>query len=317
MNAAAYYFTNAMESETSVIARGLRRRDPDLLDHLIEQYQHRLLRYLLYLSGNRELAEDLFQETWIRVLERGHQYDGKHEFSTWLYAVARNLTLDYLRKRNPVSLDALMEDEDQAPFEPADSRPPAWEVVQQHEHAERINAALISIPTEYREAVVLRFQEGLALDEIASVTGAPLGTVKSRLSRAREALRGANAALLVLDSSEMGVEEDRSLAEEIRSLEIPWILALNKCDLAPDAAIPEWAEGCAANCRVSALTGDGIAALEAALGRVVLHGAAIDAAQPMIMHLHQKDSLRRASECVRRFLDGAAENVSPEFLAIE
>jgi RNA polymerase sigma-70 factor, ECF subfamily len=183
MNAAAYYFTNAMESETSVIARGLRRRDPDLLDHLIEQYQHRLLRYLLYLSGNRELAEDLFQETWIRVLERGHQYDGKHEFSTWLYAVARNLTLDYLRKRNPVSLDALMEDEDQAPFEPADSRPAAWEVVQQHEHAERINAALIGIPTEYRETVVLRFQEGMALDEIAAVTGAPLGTVKSRLYR--------------------------------------------------------------------------------------------------------------------------------------
>jgi RNA polymerase sigma-70 factor (ECF subfamily) len=183
MNAAAYYLTNAMESETSVIARGLRRRDPDLLDHLIEQYQHRLLRYLMHLSGNRELAEDLFQETWIRVLERGHQYDGKHEFSAWLYAVARNLTLDYLRKRNPVSLDALMEDEDQAPFEPADSRPAAWEVVQQHEHAERINAALISIPPEYRETVVLRFQEGMALDEIAAVTGAPLGTVKSRLYR--------------------------------------------------------------------------------------------------------------------------------------
>jgi RNA polymerase sigma-70 factor (ECF subfamily) len=73
MNAAAHYFTNLMESETSAIARGLRRRDPDLLDHLIEQYQHRLLRYLIYLSGNRELAEDLFQETWIRVLERGHQ----------------------------------------------------------------------------------------------------------------------------------------------------------------------------------------------------------------------------------------------------
>ena len=61
MNAAAHYFMNAMESEASAIARGLRRRDPDLLDRLIEQYQHRLLRYLVYLSGNRELAEDLFQ----------------------------------------------------------------------------------------------------------------------------------------------------------------------------------------------------------------------------------------------------------------
>jgi RNA polymerase sigma-70 factor (ECF subfamily) len=183
MNAIAYWFVNAMESEASAIARGLRRRDPDLLDRLIEQYQHRLLRYLVYLSGNRELAEDLFQETWIRVLERGHQYDGEHEFSTWLYAVARNLTIDYLRKKSPLSLDGLMEDEEHAPLEPADTRPMAWEVVQQHEQSERISAALVSIPAEYRETVVLRFQEGLALDEIATITGTKLGTVKSRLYR--------------------------------------------------------------------------------------------------------------------------------------
>lgn len=177
MNAAAHYFMNAMESEASAIARGLRRRDPELLDRLIEQYQHRLLRYLVYLAGNRELAEDLFQETWIRVLERGHQYDGKHEFSTWLYAVARNLTIDYLRKKSPLSLNGLMEDEEHAPLEPADTRPLAWEVVQQHQQAERISEALVSIPAEYRETVVLRFQEELALDEIAEITGAPLGTV--------------------------------------------------------------------------------------------------------------------------------------------
>src|SRR5579864_6414989 len=185
MNATVYYFVNAMEPEASAIARGLRRRDPDLLDRLIEQYQHRLLRYLVYLCGNRELAEDLFQETWIRVLERGHQYDGKHEFSTWLYAVARNLTLDYLRRKSAVSLDGLLRDDDEErpALEPADTRPMAWEIVAQHEQAERINAALISIPAEYREAVVLRFQEGMALDEIASVTGAKLGTVKSRLYR--------------------------------------------------------------------------------------------------------------------------------------
>jgi RNA polymerase sigma-70 factor, ECF subfamily len=183
MNAAAYYFVNGMESEASAIARGLRRRDPDLLDRLIEQYQHRLLRYLVYLAGNRELAEDLFQETWIRVLERGHQYDGKHEFSTWLYAVARNLTIDYLRKKSPVSLDGLMEDEEHAPLEPVDTQPSAWEVVANLEQAERISAALVGIPADYRETVVLRFQEGLALEEIASVTGAPLGTVKSRLYR--------------------------------------------------------------------------------------------------------------------------------------
>jgi len=187
MNAACY-FVSAMDTEASVIARGLRRRDPDLLDRLIEQYQHRLLRYLICLAGNRDLAEDLFQETWIRVLERGHQYDGRREFSAWLYAVARNLTIDYLRRRNPASLDALMDNEEHAPFEPAAAGPAAWEVVQQHEQAERIDAALVGIPAEYREAVVLRFQEGMALQEIAQVTGAGLGTVKSRLYRGLDML---------------------------------------------------------------------------------------------------------------------------------
>lgn len=183
MIAALHYFVMSMESETSAIARGLRRRDPDLLDHLIEQYQHRLLRYLVCLTRNRDLAEDLFQETWIRVLERGSQYDGKHEFSTWLYAVARNLTIDYLRKKTPVSLDGLMDDEEHVPLEPADPRPLAWEVMAQHEQAERIGSALGGMPAEYRETVVLRFQEGLPLEEIATVTGARLGTVKSRLYR--------------------------------------------------------------------------------------------------------------------------------------
>jgi RNA polymerase sigma-70 factor (ECF subfamily) len=197
MNALAYCSMNVMESEPRAIARGLRRRDPDLLDHLIAQYQHRLLRYLVSLCGNRELAEDLFQETWIRVLERGHQYDGKHEFNTWLYAVARNLTIDYLRKKSPLSLDGLMEKEGKdereyhsSQLEPVDARPMAWEVVEQHEQAERINGALVKIPAEYRETVVLRFQEGLALEEIAIVTGAKLGTVKSRLYRGLNLLMG-------------------------------------------------------------------------------------------------------------------------------
>jgi RNA polymerase sigma-70 factor (ECF subfamily) len=197
MFAAAHYLVMATESETGAIARGLRRRDPDLLDRLIEQYQHRLLRYLIFLSGNRELAEDLFQETWIRVLERGHKYDGQHEFSTWLYAVARNLTIDYMRKKTPMSLDGLLEDEDHPAPEPADTRPTAWQMVAQREDAERINAALIGIPAEYRETIVLRFQEGMPLDEIASVTGAKLGTVKSRLYRGLDLLlsrmKGAHA----------------------------------------------------------------------------------------------------------------------------
>ncbi len=183
MNAIAYCFGDAMETEATVIVRGLRRRDPELLDRLIEQYQHRLFRYLLHLVGKREAAEDLFQETWIRVLERGHLYNPRNEFSTWLYAVARNLTIDYLRRKNPVSLDGLMDVEEHEPFEPVDARPSAWEVVARHQQTEQIGAAMAHLPAEYREAIVLRFFDGLTLEEIATVTGAPLSTVKSRVYR--------------------------------------------------------------------------------------------------------------------------------------
>jgi len=186
MNATACYFVNGMDSETSAIARGLRRRDPELLARLIEQYQHRLLRYLVSLTVDRALAEDLFQETWMRVLERGHQYDGRYEFSTWLFAIARNLAIDQLRRNRPsVSLDALMDAEDSAAAcEPASSAPSALDIVGQHEVAERVSAAMSTLPMQYRETVVLRFQEGLGLNEIATLTKIPLGTVKARLYRA-------------------------------------------------------------------------------------------------------------------------------------
>ena len=81
-NATACYFVNGMESETSRYRSWPSPARPDLLNLLVEQYQHRLLLYRVRLTADRAIAEDLFEETWMRVLERGHQYDGRHEFST-------------------------------------------------------------------------------------------------------------------------------------------------------------------------------------------------------------------------------------------
>ena len=186
MNLAACYFVEQMDQEASEIARGLRRRDPDLLSRLIEQYQHRLLRYLISLVGNRATAEDLFQDTWLRVLEHGHRYDGRVSFVTWLLAVARNLTIDWLRRKRPDSLDALLAD---SPEQPALARPSsAFQQVVMREQDEMLNAALARLAPERREVVVLRFQEELSLEEIAAITSVPLSTVKSRLYRALEEL---------------------------------------------------------------------------------------------------------------------------------
>jgi RNA polymerase sigma-70 factor (ECF subfamily) len=181
-----------MADDTMELAQGLKRRDPELLDQLIEQYQYRLFRYLLYLTSSRERAEDFFQETWIRVLERGHQYDGKYKFEAWLFRIARNLVIDWQRQKKVQSLDALIDPEEGAPMEfAAQNQPSPLHLVLTAEQKTGVHASLDRIPTVYREVLVLRFQEELGLEEIAGVLSAPLSTVKSRLYRGLEALRGA------------------------------------------------------------------------------------------------------------------------------
>ena len=179
-----------MKDENKELARGLQRRDPDLLDRLIEQYQFRLFRYLVYITGDRTRAEDFFQETWIRVLERGHQYDGKSRFDGWLFTIARNLVIDWQRQRKTQSLDALTDIDQAHPLQVKDERAAsALEVVLHSEQDAQVHDALGQIAAVYREVLLLRFQEELQIEEIAEVLGAPPSTVKSRLYRGLEALR--------------------------------------------------------------------------------------------------------------------------------
>ena len=179
-----------MEREGASIARGLRRRDPDVLEHLIERYQHRLLRYLLYLTSNRETAEDIFQETWMRVLERGGQYNGKTRFETWLFAIARNLVIDLARRKKPASLDSMRDPQNNAaPLEVVDAGPLPLQVLSGREQAIQVAAAVECLDPLHREVLVLRFQEEMTLEEIAAIVDAPLSTIKSRLYRGLAALR--------------------------------------------------------------------------------------------------------------------------------
>jgi RNA polymerase sigma-70 factor (ECF subfamily) len=185
-------FSTLMASENKEIARGLKQRDPELLDRLIEQYQYRLFRYLVYLTASRERAEDIFQETWIRVLERGHQYDGKSKFEAWLFAIARHLVIDWQRQKKMRSLDTMTDPEEGAPFEIADeSEPSPLGLVLTREREEKVQSSLGKVPTIYREVLLLRFQEEMKLEEIAVVLETPISTVKSRLYRGLEAMRGA------------------------------------------------------------------------------------------------------------------------------
>jgi RNA polymerase sigma-70 factor (ECF subfamily) len=177
-------FASMMNTERSHIARGLRQRDVALLHSLVEQYQYRLVRYLTYLLGRRDPVDDLVQETWLRVLERGHSYDGESRFEPWLFAVARNLALDYVRKRRLFSLET-------SDFvEPPPSRSPSpFEQAARTEDAQHLALSLATLEPLYREALVLRFQEDLSLAEMSHVVGAPVSTVSSRIYRGLAALR--------------------------------------------------------------------------------------------------------------------------------
>jgi RNA polymerase sigma-70 factor, ECF subfamily len=182
-----------LRQESLAVSAGLKRQEAGLLDELIVRYQHRLLRYLLYLTSNREMAEDLFQEVWMRVLVRGAQFNGQARFDTWLFTIARNLVIDQRRKKTMSSLDELFETggEDDRPmnFEIADGDPTPFDRLSNLEDRERIVAALMTLDTLYREVLVLRFHEELSLEEIAKVTRAPLSTVKSRLYRGLAAVK--------------------------------------------------------------------------------------------------------------------------------
>ena len=179
------------ETETAKIARGLRERDMQLLADLVERYQHRLVRYLLYLTGMREYAEDLAQETWIRVLQRGSQYNGRQRFDPWLFAIARNLAIDYLRKkRKAVQTVSLPDDHDAVLLLPS-SGPSPFEAAARSQDAMRLAGRLQILAPLYREALLLRFQEDMSLLEIAQVVGAPVTTVSSRIYRGLATLRSA------------------------------------------------------------------------------------------------------------------------------
>jgi len=190
-----YLFSTLMADDKKALAHGLRRRDPEVLDRLIEQYQYRLFRYLVYVTGDAARAEDFFQETWIRVLERGHQYDVRFKFEAWLFTIARHLVIDWQRQKKMLSLDAMLDPEEGAPFEPADERAesPLAQMLQGEEQ-EKIQASLARMPAAYREVLLLRVQEELQLDEIARVQGTPISTVKSRLYRGLNELKRLLAA---------------------------------------------------------------------------------------------------------------------------
>jgi RNA polymerase sigma-70 factor (ECF subfamily) len=159
---------------------------------LVERYQTRLLNFIYRTIGDRDRAEDLVQEVFIRVYRHLHRFDRSKKFSTWAYTIASNLAKNELRNRsrNPLVLFQTMQgagDDEDRPlqFEDSTSRPD--DMYRKRHLRELVEDTVAKLPEHHRQVFVLRELEGKSYEEIAEITDCNLGTVKSRLNRARTA----------------------------------------------------------------------------------------------------------------------------------
>ena len=166
-------------------------KDNSYLSALVERYQRPLFRFIYRFVGRRETAEDLVQETFLRCLKHRHKFICIEHVSTWLYTIAANLAKTELRRRKrwvQVCIGADKEEEGAEYYEPVDGRPLPDEQADSGATQSQVIQAIGKLPDEYREAVLLRDVKGLSYNEIARISGCPLGTVKSRVNRGRSRL---------------------------------------------------------------------------------------------------------------------------------
>jgi RNA polymerase sigma-70 factor (ECF subfamily) len=162
-------------------------------DVLVERYQTRLLNFIYRTVGDRERAEDLVQEVFVRVYRHLARFDRSKKFSTWIYTIASNLAKNELRNRsrNPLvffqSLTKGFAGEEERPVEFEDPRSRPDDLFHKRHLREVVDKSVSLLPAHHREVFVLRELEGKSYEEIAEITHCNLGTVKSRLNRARTA----------------------------------------------------------------------------------------------------------------------------------
>ena len=159
-------------------------------NELVDRYQDRLLNFIYRTIGDRDRAEDLVQETFVRVYRHLHRFDQSKKFSTWAYTIASNLAKNELRNRsrNPLVLFQAIKknwDADHRPLEFEDSTYAPDDLFRKRHLREKVEAAVAELPEHHRVVFVLRELEGKTYEEISDITGVTLGTVKSRLNRAR------------------------------------------------------------------------------------------------------------------------------------
>jgi len=179
-------------SDETLVARILDGNGAEF-EVLVRRHQGAIYSFILRMVRDPEEAMDLCQEVFLKVFSSLERFDPQFRFTTWLYRIASNTAIDEIRRRRTgavFSLDAPVTDES-GPREVAGDEPQPDEMLAARETKGRLEEALKELPDGYREVLLLRHQGERRYDEIARITGLPIGTVKNRIFRAREMLRRA------------------------------------------------------------------------------------------------------------------------------
>lgn len=179
-----------MSDETRTIRRCL-AGDEQAYRELVGRYQRQVYSLALRMVRQAEDAEDIAQETFVRMFRVLDRYDLERPFGAWLFTIASRLCIDHLRRRRTAPVPLYHREPDsgeEREIEVADTGPPPDEAAQRGEEERRVQGLIDSLPAHYRIVVMLRHQHDLSYDEIAEALGLPLGTVKARIHRARALL---------------------------------------------------------------------------------------------------------------------------------
>lgn len=161
-------------------------------EELVRRYQRPISAYVYRMVGDYEAALDLTQEIFIKVYGSLARYRSEYKFSTWIYKIAHNAAVDHLRRNSArIQAQSLVKnrDNEQGELPVASGKLNPEQESERTERRIEIETVIRSLPTSYRELIILRHSQDLTYEEIVEVTGLPLGTVKNRLFRAREFMR--------------------------------------------------------------------------------------------------------------------------------
>ena len=172
-------------SDEDLISR-FQAGDKNAYVELVNRYKDKLTNFVYYLLKDEELSEDIVQETFIKLYEKKHYYKPVAKFSTWIYTIARNLANTELRKKNRTKIMYLSQmKNDRKKYELKSNDQSLNSKLENEYLMDELHIAIDRLPQNYKTAIILRDIQGLNYEEISNIVGVPLGTIKSRINRAR------------------------------------------------------------------------------------------------------------------------------------